>query len=271
MNEYIHGYSDRELQRLREQAGILEELLHGEVSYYGGQRVLEVGCGVGAQTAILARRNPDAFFHSVDISPESLTAAREYVHTLGLPNVTFEQADISAEPFGPESFDHIFICFVLEHLPNVAKTLAYLCSILTPGGTITVIEGDHGASVWSPETAASLLVWESMIRVQEELGHDPLIGRRLYPLLSQAGFSIESIKPLPVYGDGHKPELLADVVNKIIVPMTETAKEAAMSAGCTDEVTWEKGIADLAETSDPSHGSFFYTWFKAKGVKAAGE
>ena len=130
-----------------------------------------------------------------------------------------------------------------------------------------MIEGDHGASVWSPETKESQIVWDGLIRSQEALGHDPLIGRRLYPLLNQAGFAIESIKPAPIYGDGHNPELLADVVNKIIVPMTETAKEASISAGYTDEATWNEGITDLAATADPLCGSFFYTWFKGVGIK----
>ena len=267
MNEYIHGYSARELKRLREQSGILEELLHSEVSYPAGAHVLEVGCGVGAQTAILARRNPEASFHSIDISLESLSAAKEYIDGLNLTNVTLENVDINAKPFKPESFAHIFICFVLEHLPDVAKTLAYLQTILRPGGTITVIEGDHGAAVWAPATKASQIAWNGLIKTQTDLGHDPLIGRRLFPLLSKAGFSIKSIEPLPIYADGHNPELLADVVNKIIVPMTETAKEAAISTGYTDEATWEKGISDLAATADPSNGSFFYTWFKGVGIK----
>ena len=267
MNEYIHGYSARELQRLREQAGILEELLHGKVLYPAGANVLEVGCGVGAQTAILARRSPKTSFHSIDISLESLSAAEEYIHSLGLSNVTFERADIRKEPFRSETFDHIFICFVLEHLPDVAKTLTYLREVLRPGGTITVIEGDHGATVWSPATEASLIAWNGLIKTQTDLGHDPLIGRRLFPLLSKARFSIKSIEPLPIYADGHNPELLDDVVNKIIVPMTETAKEAAISAGYTDEATWSEGMADLAATADPSCGSFFYTWFKGVGIK----
>ena len=251
MNEYIHGYSARELQRLREQAGILEELLHGEVSYSAGDRVLEVGCGVGAQTAILGRRNRQASFHSIDISPESLIAAKEYIGGLNLTNVTFENVDINAKPFEPETYDHIFICFVLEHLPDVAKTLTHLRGVLRPGGTITVIEGDHGATVWSPATEASLIAWNGLIKTQTDLGHDPLIGRRLFPLLSKTGFSIKSIEPLPIYADGHNPELLDGVVNKIIVPMTETAKEAAISAGYTDEATWSEGMADLAATADP--------------------
>ncbi len=49
---------------------ILEDLLHSGTRFQSGERVLEAGCGVGAQTRILARRNPEAAFECVDISPE---------------------------------------------------------------------------------------------------------------------------------------------------------------------------------------------------------
>ena len=53
--EYVHGYSARERTRLVDQAATLTELLHAGTRYPSGSRVLEAGCGVGAQT-VIARR-----------------------------------------------------------------------------------------------------------------------------------------------------------------------------------------------------------------------
>ena len=53
---YVHGYTDRETQRLLEQSLILEELLHEGTRYPEGRRILEVGSGVGAQTLLLDRQ-----------------------------------------------------------------------------------------------------------------------------------------------------------------------------------------------------------------------
>jgi cyclopropane fatty-acyl-phospholipid synthase-like methyltransferase len=51
MNDrYVHGYDAREGARLQDQAATLAELLHGDTRYPAGHRVLEAGCGVGAQT-----------------------------------------------------------------------------------------------------------------------------------------------------------------------------------------------------------------------------
>ena len=68
MAEYVHGYSEREALRLSEKAETLENLLHHDTTYPPGAKVLEAGCGIGAQTVILAKNNPEAKITSVDIS-----------------------------------------------------------------------------------------------------------------------------------------------------------------------------------------------------------
>ena len=57
---YVHGYSARESERLADQAETLTELLHYDTRYPAGSRVLEAGCGIGAQTVILAKNSPEA-------------------------------------------------------------------------------------------------------------------------------------------------------------------------------------------------------------------
>ncbi|MDO9045932.1 MAG: class I SAM-dependent methyltransferase [Methanobacteriaceae archaeon] len=116
MKDYVHGYSKRESERLEDQADTLSEILHHDTFFPTGSKVLEAGCGVGAQTAIIAKNSPDASITSIDISKESLNAAKNLIEKEGIKNVQLKQADIMELPFEKESFDHIFICFVLEHL-----------------------------------------------------------------------------------------------------------------------------------------------------------
>jgi len=152
---YVHGYDHRENIRLQDQASTLVELLHSDTSYPTGSRVLEAGCGVGAQTITLARSSPDALITSVDLSKASVAQARRKAKAAGLTNVQFEQADIFNLPYGPESFDHLFLCFVLEHLSRPVDALRKLKSHLKRGGTITVIEGDHGSAYFHPDSEAA--------------------------------------------------------------------------------------------------------------------
>jgi len=94
-NGYVHGYSSRESERLADQARTLTELLHHDTHYPAGSRVLEAGCGIGAQTVILAQNSPDALITSVDISEDSLRRAEEKIRQEGITNVTFRQGDFS--------------------------------------------------------------------------------------------------------------------------------------------------------------------------------
>ena len=53
---------------------------------------------------------------AMDISEDSLAAAQESIRFAGFRNVVFQQADVYSMTFAPDAFDHVFACFVLEHL-----------------------------------------------------------------------------------------------------------------------------------------------------------
>src|SRR5579862_516009 len=115
-NAYVHGYNEREDDRLADQAETLVELLHHDTYYVPGSTVLEAGCGVGAQTVPLALRSPEARFTCIDVSAQSIATARRRIERSGVSNVEFQSADILNLPFESGSFDHVFVCFVLEHV-----------------------------------------------------------------------------------------------------------------------------------------------------------
>ena len=264
--EYVHGYSDRENLRLSDQANTLAELLHGDTCYPPGSQVLEAGCGVGAQTVILARNSPDACFTSIDISPLSVEQARAAVQRSGYSNVTFETADLFALPYLPEHFDHVFVCFVLEHLADPLAALASLKMVLKPGGTLTVIEGDHGSTYFHPDSPWARQAVQCLIDLQARAGGDSLIGRRLYPLLVRAGFRQVSVSPRQVYADASRPEWVEGFTRNTFTAMVEGVRQQALELGLLDEVAWERGIADLYASAG-EEGTFCYTFFKATAVK----
>src|SRR3970040_1417412 len=150
--KYVHGYTERESVRLVDQATPWAGILHHDIVYPAGSRVLEAGCGVGAQTVILARNSPKATFTSVDLSEESLRAARACVSSQGFSNFAFNQGYIFHLPYAEDSYDHVFLCFVLEHLPNPIEALSCVRGVLKRGGTVTVIEGGHGSTSFHSES-----------------------------------------------------------------------------------------------------------------------
>ena len=99
---YVHGYSERENERLSDQAQALTALLHDDTRYPAGSRVLEAGCGIGAQTVILAKNSPDAVITSVDISPESVRRAESRARRKGSPMSCSGPGTSAASRFHPE-------------------------------------------------------------------------------------------------------------------------------------------------------------------------
>jgi SAM-dependent methyltransferase len=248
----------------------LTDLLHAGTTYPAGSTVLEAGCGVGAQTVILARNSPQTLITSVDISEESLAAAQSRVFALGQRNVTFQRADILDLPFAVEDFDHVFVCFLLEHLRDPVEALRRLRRVLKPGGTITAIEGDHGSTYFHPDSAAAHRVIQCLVDIQAGAGGNALIGRQLYPLLAHAGFAEVRVSPRMVYVDGSKPHLIEGFTKNTFIAMVEGVRTQALCRGLIDLTTWDQGIMDLRGAADKD-GVFCYTFFKGIGRKQVSE
>lgn len=265
-NRYVHGYSPRESERLDDQAQTLTDLLHHDTHFAAGSRVLEAGCGIGAQTVILARNSPGARITAVDISEDSLRRAQEKIKQERITNVVFQQADLFHLPFEPASFDHIFVCFVLEHLAAPSQALTLLRPLLKKDGTITVIEGDHGSAYFHPDNPDARRVIGCLVELQQRAGGNALIGRQLHPLVTGAGFGNVHVSPRMVYADSSRPLLVEGFTKLTFTAMVEGVGPEALKQGLMTREAWERGIAALYRTAE-TNGVFCYTFFKATARK----
>jgi SAM-dependent methyltransferase len=264
---YVHGRDDAEATRLHDQARTLEELLHHDSTFPGGGRVLEVGCGVGAQSPALLRRNPQIELVAVDTSAVSVTRARAHVRALGYENAHFERGDLYRLPHPDHCFDHVFICFVLEHLSAPADALRAVLRKLRPGGTLQVVEGDHGSVMIHPHSDAALRAVDNLCELQRRAGGDPQIGRRLAPLLVEAGLLAVQSSPRFVLADAAHPELRGGFIDRTFTAMVAGVRDQAIAAGLNDAQGFSDGLAGLRRTAEPD-GVFCYTFFKAIARKS---
>lgn len=263
---YVHGYSNREAMRLNDQADTLDSIIHNDTIFPKDSFVLEAGCGVGAQTKIIATKNPDSTFLSIDLSQDSIDEANKLIKSSNINNVEFRQADIYELPFKNETFDSIIICFVLEHLHNPTQALNELKRVLKRGGTMMAIEGDHGSTFFFPDSKEAHSAIDCQVTLQGKNGGNSNIGRELYPLFSSIGLSDISVSPRMVYVDASKPKLVEGFIKNTFIAMIEGVGEQSVKQNLIDKTTFEKGIRDLYSTTE-SNGVFSYTFFKAFGTK----
>lgn len=97
-----------------------------------GQRWLDVGCGSGAFTALLAERAAPAELHGIDRSPAMLAYARER-----LPHsVQLHEGDAAALPFSDASFDAAVMPLVIVFLDEPLRAVAEMRRVVCPGGVV---------------------------------------------------------------------------------------------------------------------------------------
>ncbi|MDI6743464.1 MAG: hypothetical protein QMD11_12085, partial [Smithella sp.] len=168
--------------------------------------------------------------------------------------------------YAPQSFDHIFVCFVLEHLLLPVDALLKLKDYLQENGTITVIEGDHGSAYFYPESDAAHKAIQCQVELQRRAGGNAMIGRQLHPLLTKAGFKSVHVSPRMVYADSSKPQMVEGFTKKTFTAMIEGVREEAIKSEMIEEKVFDQGIRDLYRTAE-ADGVFCYTFFKAIGIK----
>lgn len=263
---YVHGYSSREALRLNDQAETLDEIIHCDTIFPTDSLVLEAGCGVGAQTKIIAQKNPNSHFISIDLSEDSLGEAKKLLDSLNIKNVELRQADIYHLPYKDETFDHIMVCFVLEHLKSPRQAILELKRVLKKNGSLIAIEGDHGSAFFYPDSKYAHQAINCQVELQKRNGGNSNIGRELYPLFQAAEFSDITVSPRMVYVDASKPQLVEGFIKNTFTAMIEGVGEHAVYQNIIEKATFEKGVADLYRTAEPD-GVFSYTFFKGIGLK----
>jgi SAM-dependent methyltransferase len=103
------------------------------------RRVLDLGCGPGHTTLLLAGAFPDAAVVGLDRSEAFLDEARRQAPT----GVRFVHADVTTPPLPETPAELVFARFVLSHLPARAAVLRGWFDALAPGGALAVEEVDR--------------------------------------------------------------------------------------------------------------------------------
>jgi ubiquinone/menaquinone biosynthesis C-methylase UbiE len=211
--KYIHGFDKKEQKRLIDQAHFLEPYIYQGVDLDFTKNVLEVGCGVGAQTKILCRRFPNLTIEGIDLSEQQLSTANQYLkNEIKNKRVHLQRQDAQNLKLSRKNYESAFLCWFLEHVPEPQKVLKNVYQHLAPGAKIYCTEVFNQTLFMEPYSPAYLKYWFEFNDYQWNLKNHPFIGAQLGNLLKGAGFKDIQIETRTFHFDSREPQRRAEFV-----------------------------------------------------------
>lgn len=256
---YLHGFSEKEADRLQAQAAVVGPRLLMGLDWPAGARVLDLGCAVGAMTARLAEARPDLTIVAVDGAEVQVAAARG--NLAGLDRVEVVHADARSLPFPASHFDGVFCSWLLEHVPDPPEVLAEAFRVTSPGGLTLWHEVFNALFFLEPYGPSLWRYWTAYCEWQDEHAGDPWVGAKLGALLEGVGATGVETQTRVWHLDRRTPDERRE---KTLFwrDMIESAAPRLLDSGLVDEGLVEGMRADFDRAlSDPD--SIFYAGFIA--------
>jgi len=189
-SHYLHGSHPEEQDRLARLNELLNARCLAELGLAAGNRVLDVGCGLGQLTRAMARQTGKTAV-GVERNSEQLREAQRLATAVGESAlVEFRQGDAGRLPLNDGEwggFDVAHARFVLEHVRDPVSVIRQMAKAVKPGGRIVLADDGHDTLRLWPEPAGFDRLWSAYMRTYDRVGNDPVIGHRLVALLAEAG------------------------------------------------------------------------------------
>jgi len=265
---YIHGTRPEEQQRLSVLNRLLNEASLRQMRVQAGERILDVGSGLGQLTRALARAaGPAGHVVGIERDPEQMHEALGQAGAAGEEGlVDFRVGDAVNLPLDDDqwgTFDIVHARFLLEHVPDPPAVVGAMIRAARPGGRIVLEDDDHDVLRFFPELPETRRLWEAYFRTYAKFGRDPYVGRRLVAMLHQAGATPSGNTWLFFGSCAGSPNFDAMVAN--FVGVLEGARESVLAGGELPDSEIEAGIAALKSWSQRPEAALWYAtcWAEA--------
>jgi SAM-dependent methyltransferase len=223
--KYALGHSEDELDRLRTQAQLIDPITRRffhEAGVSPGMRVLDVGCGAGDTSVLVAEMVGDCGeVVGVDRAPAAIAAAR--AKGKGRRNLRFLEGD-PADMVFERFFDAVVGRYVLMFQRHPATMLRRLAAQLKPGGLLVFHELDYEGISSSPPLPTFEQIWRWNADTTRLYGADPRMGAKLLAAFITAGFPATTVRVEALSGKGADSAsllLLARNLTRSLLPEME--------------------------------------------------
>lgn len=258
---YLHGYTPLEAARLRAQARHLAPWVFSGRPLAGCQSILEVGSGVGGQTALLAETYPDAKITAIERETTSHESALAWLadHPAYSERITSLCADALQIPDELGRHDGAFICWVLEHADAPLELLKNIRFFLQPNARVLVHEVFGQSFFVAPQMPPAVEeYYAAYVEGQRRLGGHPDIGVELGQLLHLAGYHEIHTSALLIQLDDRTPEKRIEIFD-YMGPLLRSAEPELLNLGLVKPGLAEQVEVDLRRAGRTQGTVFHYT------------
>ncbi len=261
---YLHGFSETEQQRLRTQAEFAEHSVYQNINFSGVKKILEVGCGVGAQSEILLRRFPRLHITGIDLNQKQLDAAKSFIGSIPSAQGRFECQEMSADnlKFEANSFEGAFLCWILEHVPNPAQVLSEVRRVLRPGSEIVITEVMNSSFFLEPYSPCVWKYWMAFNDYQYDHAGDPFIGAKLGNLLTQVGYHQVKTEVKTWHFDNRQPDQRRQTI-QYWTELLLSAADKLIEEKYVDQDIVTKAKEELQRVANDPNAVFMYSFMQA--------
>lgn len=262
---YLHGFSETEQSRLRTQAEFAEFSIFQNINFSNAKRVLEVGCGVGAQTEILLRRFPKIHVTGIDLNDKQLEAARKFLGSKPSAAGRFELQQMSADnlTFEAQTFDAAYLCWILEHVPNPAQVLSEVRRVLRPGSEIVITEVMNSSFFLEPYSPNVWKYWMAFNDYQHNHAGDPFIGAKLGNLLTQVGYHQVKTEVKTWHFDNRQPAQRKQAIH-YWTDLLLSAADTLVAEKYVDQEVVNTAKEELGKVANDPNAVFMYSFMQAR-------
>ena len=265
--EYIHGFGKKEQERLRRQAGFAEYKVFQDVNFSDCPTILEVGCGVGAQTEILLRRFPKSRITAIDREKTQLEEAKGYLAKLPYAKGRYHLhcMDAGDMDFQADIFSATFLCWTLEHVPDPLRVLSEIRRVLRPGGRLVVTEVMSSSFFLEPYSPNLLKYLMAFNDYQYDSGGDPFIGAKLGNLLLASGYRDVVTKVKTWHLDNRYPGKRKEGLSQW-ADLFLSARKRLLDSGHVDQKVVDAMIDEIKQVQADPNAVLFDAFFQATAV-----
>lgn len=261
--KYIHGENSDELKRLSSLNSITNKDFISFLGDLKGKKICEVGSGLGVLTNEIASNYEIDHLTGIEINKTNYEVSLK--NNSSNKNVALINGDFLENNIPDELFDITYCRYVLEHVTNPKKVVNEMVRITKKGGYIICQENDLYNGILYPPIENYHEIRQLFAKLQQDLGGDPFIGRKLFDLfVNQDVDKIDfSIKPeIHTQNDIQFPMWINNLRALIMGVKDTLIKDYGVNSSDFDKVCLE-----MDNRIKCPYGTYLFMWNRIKVIK----